>query len=496
MNYQGKKVLVLGLGESGLAMALWLARCGAVPRVADTRAEPDRLPALRTAVPDAEFVSGPFNAALVEGIDFVAVSPGLAPNRELADIIPAAQEKNIPLWGEIELFAQALAALREQRGYAPKVIAITGTNGKTTVTSLTGLLCRRAGLATQVAGNISPAALDVLREALDRNALPQAWVLELSSFQLHTTYSLQADVATVLNVTQDHLDWHGDMDAYAADKARIFGANTIRLLNRDDARVMQMAAPMAANISFGSDEPDHPDCFGLVNDNGMQWLSTAIAAEEGEKRRRKKDSIEVPVILNRLMPTDALKIRGQHNAVNALAALALCRAIGLPLAPLLHGLREYQGEPHRVELIGTVGGIDYYDDSKGTNVGATVAALVGLGVNQSGKRLVLIAGGDGKGQDFSPLAEPIAKYVRAVVLIGKDAGAIRAAMADTGVEAVDCATLEAAVQKATELARSGDSVLLSPACASLDMFRNYAHRAEVFIGAVREIGLARGEVIA
>ncbi len=500
VNYQGKKVLVLGLGESGLAMALWLARCGAALRIADTRAEPDRLPALRSAVPDAEFVSGPFNAALVDGVDFVAVSPGLAPNRELAEIIPAAQEKAIPLWGEIELFAQALAALREQREYAPKVIAITGTNGKTTVTSLTGLLCRRAGLTTQVAGNISPAALDVLREALDKDELPQAWVLELSSFQLHTTYSLQADVATVLNVTQDHLDWHGDMDAYAADKARIFGVgstHTIRLLNRDDARVMQMAAPMATNISFGSDEPDQPDCFGLVDDNGMQWLSTAIGSEEGEKRRRsKKDSYEVPVILNRLMPTDALKIRGQHNAVNALAALALCRAIGLPLAPLLHGLREYQGEPHRVELIATLGGIDYYDDSKGTNVGATVAALIGLGVNLHGKRLVLIAGGDGKGQDFSPLAEPIAKYVRSVVLIGKDAGAIRAAIADTGVEAIDCATLEDAVHKATELAHSGDAVLLSPACASLDMFRNYAHRAEVFIDTVREIGLARGEVIA
>ncbi|MEC4719176.1 UDP-N-acetylmuramoyl-L-alanine--D-glutamate ligase [Noviherbaspirillum sp. CPCC 100848] len=499
MNYQGKKVLVLGLGESGLAMALWLARCGAALRVADTRAEPDRLPALREVVPDIEFASGPFNAALVEGVDFVAVSPGLAPNRELAHIIPAAQEKNIPLWGEIELFAQALAALREQRAYAPKVIAITGTNGKTTVTSLTGLLCRRAGLKTQVAGNISPAALDVLREALDKDELPQAWVLELSSFQLHTTTSLQADVATVLNVTQDHLDWHGDMDAYAADKARIFGAegaNTIRVLNRDDARVMQMAAPTGTNISFGSDEPDQAECFGLVDDNGMQWLSTAIAAEEGEKRRRRKDSVELPVIVNRLMPADALKIRGQHNAVNALAALALCRAIGLPLAPLLHGLREYRGEPHRVELIATVAGIDYVDDSKGTNVGATVAALVGLGVNQNSRRLVLIAGGDGKGQDFTPLAEPVAKYVRAVVLIGKDAAEIRAAIAGTGVEAIDCATLEEAVQKATELAREGDSVLLSPACASLDMFRNYAHRAEVFIDAVREIGLARGEVIA
>jgi UDP-N-acetylmuramoylalanine--D-glutamate ligase len=495
MNYQGKQVLVLGLGESGLAMALWLARCGATLHVADTRGEPARLPALREAVPGVEFIGGEFSAGLLEGIDFVAVSPGLAPGRELAAIVPAAQEKNIPLWGEIELFAQALAALRTERNYMPKVIAITGTNGKTTVTSLTGLLCQRAGLKTQVAGNISPAALDVLRAALDNDDLPQAWVLELSSFQLHTTHSLQADVATVLNITQDHLDWHGDMDAYAADKARIFGAHTIRLLNRDNARVMQMATPLATVISFGADEPEHPDCFGLVDDNGMQWLSVAIASEEGQTRRRKKDNIELPVMVNRLMPADALKIRGQHNAINALAALALCRAIGLPLAPLLHALREYRGEPHRVELVASIGGVDYYDDSKGTNVGATVAALNGLGLMQGG-RLVLIAGGDGKGQDFSPLAEPIAKHARAVLLIGRDAAVIRAAVEQTGVALIDCESLEAAVQKAAEIAQTGDAVLLSPACASLDMFRNYVHRAEVFIDAVRELGLSRGEVIA
>jgi UDP-N-acetylmuramoylalanine--D-glutamate ligase len=497
MDYQGKHVLVLGLGESGLAMAQWLARCGAVLRVADTRAEPERLSVLRAAIPEVEFIGRPFDTALLDGVDFVALSPGLAPTRELAEIAPAAQEKNIPLWGEIELFAQALAALRSEREYAPKVIAITGTNGKTTVTSLTGLLCRRAGLKTVIAGNISPAALDVLRVALDTGDLPQAWVLELSSFQLHATYSLQADVSTVLNVTQDHLDWHGDMAAYAADKARIFGAQTVRLLNRDDPLVMQMAAPLANNISFGADEPDRAECFGLVEENGMQWLSVAVASEDGEKRRRKKDNIELPVLINRLMPADALQIRGQHNAVNALSALALCRAIGLPLAPLLHGLREYRGEPHRVELIAKVSDVDYYDDSKGTNVGATVAALNGLGLSQGGaSRLVLIAGGDGKGQDFTPLAAPIAKYTRAVLLIGKDASAIRSAAIDAGVELIDCATLEAAVQKAAELAQAGDAVLLSPACASLDMFRNYAHRAEVFVDAVREIALSRGEVIA
>jgi UDP-N-acetylmuramoylalanine--D-glutamate ligase len=498
MDYTGKHALVLGLGESGLAMARWLARCGAAVRVADTRETPERLPELQAARPDVEFFGGAFEATLLDGIDFVAVSPGLAPTRELAVIVPAAAEKNIPLWSEIELFAQALAVLRTERNYTPKVIAITGTNGKTTVTSLTGLLCKRAGLSVQMAGNISPAALDVLRAALERDDLPQAWVLELSSFQLHDTYSLNADVATVLNLSQDHLDWHGDMESYAKDKERIFGPHTVRVLNRDDARVMQMASPLADVITFGTDQPAEPDCFGLVNENGMHWLSLAVGPEEEQKTtRRKKVAVEVEIFVNRLMPADALKIRGQHNAANALAALALCRAIGLPMARLLHGLREYQGEPHRVELVATIGGVAYYDDSKGTNVGATVAALNGLGAEQAGAgRLVLIAGGDGKGQDFSPLIDPVKKYVRAACLIGRDAPGIRAVLGPAGIELADCTTLEQAVQRAAELAQPGDTVLLSPACASLDMFRNYAHRAQVFIDAVRELGLSRGEVTA
>ncbi|HEX8785409.1 MAG TPA: UDP-N-acetylmuramoyl-L-alanine--D-glutamate ligase [Telluria sp.] len=498
MNYEGKTALVLGLGESGLAMAQWLARCGARVRVADTRAEPARLPALRESVPAAEFVAGAFGAALLDGVDFVAVSPGLAPERELADIAPAAAERNIPLWGEIELFAQALAALEAQQNYSPKVIAITGTNGKTTVTSLTGLLCRRAGLTTRVAGNISPAALDVLREVLDQNELPQAWVLELSSFQLHTTFSLNADAATVLNVTQDHLDWHGGMAAYAADKARIFGADTVRVLNRDDATVMGMASPNASTITFGTGEPDAPGSFGLVSERGVLWLANANPAEEPEKKRKKNEPPEpIEITLNRLMPADALHIRGLHNASNALAALALCRACGLPLAPLLHGLREYQGEPHRVELVASIDGIDYYDDSKGTNVGATVAALEGLGKSfgEADRQILLIAGGDGKGQDFNPLAGPCSRYVRAVLLIGRDAPAVRAAIEPSGVPCFDLDDLPSAVRRASGLARSGDVVLLSPACASLDMFNNYAHRAQVFVDAVREIALEKGQDI-
>jgi UDP-N-acetylmuramoylalanine--D-glutamate ligase len=498
MNYEGKTALVLGLGESGLAMAQWLARCGAQVRVADTRTEPQRLFALRQAVPTADFIGGALGGALLDGVDFVAVSPGLAPERELADIMPAAAALGIPVWGEIELFAQALADLKATRGYAPKVIAITGTNGKTTVTSLTGLLCRRAGFSTRVAGNISPAALDVLREVLDSDELPQAWVLELSSFQLHTTFSLNPDAATVLNVTQDHLDWHGSMAAYAFDKARIFGKDTVRVLNRDDATVMRMTNPDVQVTTFGTGEPDAPGSFGLVNERGVLWLANANPLEEPEKKRKKNEPEEpAELTINRLMPADALRIRGIHNASNALAALALCRACGLPLAPLLHGLRDYQGEPHRVELVAAIDEVEYYDDSKGTNVGATVAALEGLGKSfgESGRQILLIAGGDGKGQDFAPLAGPCSRYVKALLLIGRDAPSIKAAVEPSGVPCFDLSGLPEATRRAGGLAKPGDVVLLSPACASLDMFTNYAHRAQVFVDAVREIALEKGQEI-
>ncbi|MBR7791613.1 UDP-N-acetylmuramoyl-L-alanine--D-glutamate ligase [Undibacterium sp. FT147W] len=499
MNFSEKHVLVLGLGESGLAMARWLLRAGARLRVADTRSAPERLTALRALSDQIEFVAGEFSTDLLNDIDFVAVSPGLAPARELRDIIPAAATQNIPLWGEIELFAQALLSLKEERAYQPKVIAITGTNGKTTVTSLVGLLCERAGLTTRVAGNISPAVLDVLYEVIEQDALPQVWVLELSSFQLHTTFSLNADVATVLNITQDHLDWHGSMQAYCADKARIFGETTIQVLNRDDALVMSMLKPQAAVISFGVDAPEHIGDLGLLNEHGMGWLAVSVAAEDVPVvtgRRKKKEAEEIPGMITRLMPTDALQIRGQHNAANALAALALCRGIGLSFAPLLHGLREYKGEPHRVELINTVGGVDYIDDSKGTNVGATVAALKGLGQQIDGfdKRIILIAGGEGKGQDFSPLADVVGRYAKSVLLIGKAKDEIRQATSATRVETQEFETLELAVQAAADAAKEGDIVLLSPACASLDMFRNYAHRSEVFADAVREVALSRGEI--
>lgn len=494
MNYAGKHALVLGLGESGLAIAHWLADAGVRLRVADTRALPDRLTTLRENIPTAEFIAGEFTPALLVDINLIILSPGLSPINELASLLAAAQEKCIPVWGEIELFAQALSALKQERGYHPKIIAITGTNGKTTVTRLTGELCRAAGMSVKVAGNISPAALDVLRESIATDSLPAVWVLELSSFQLYSSYTLRADVATVLNISQDHLDWHGNMAEYAKAKERIFGSDTIRVLNRDDALVMKMNTSDAQSTTFGIDVPTEPGEFGMLEEHGMRWLIQAVSTEDdGEKKKRGKQKIASEVFINRLMPVDALKIRGLHNASNVLAALALCRAIGLPLATLLHAARQYRGEPHRVEMISTVRGVDYIDDSKGTNVGATLAAINGLG-SDARPNLILIAGGDGKGQDFAPLAKPVMRYVKAVMLIGKDGPTIRAALADTNVPLTDCWTLEQAVERAAEIAIEGDVVLLSPACASLDMFTNYAHRAQVFGDAVRELSLALGEI--
>lgn len=507
MNYTHKKALVLGLGESGLAAARWLAHCGAVLRVADTRQAPERLHQLNEFVPDGEFISGQFTPALLDGIDFIVASPGLSELNELAEIMPAARERQIPVWSEIELFAQALQHLHETQGYQPKVIAITGTNGKTTVTSLVGLLVERAGKSVCVAGNISPAVLDVLRTVLDKNALPEVWVLELSSFQLHNTYSLNADAATVLNLTPDHLDWHGTMDAYASDKAKIFSDRTVQVLNRDDDAVMKMKKSSTGWVSFGQSNPTLPGEFGLLSEHGMKWLCTCQSNEDVEQRRPRglrrgpsgvsqktvERQEETEVQITRLMPADALKIRGNHNALNALGALALCRAINLPMAPMLHGLREYQGEPHRVELIANINQVDYYDDSKGTNVYATVAAINGLAKPNS--TIWLIAGGLGKGQDFAPLRNAIAQSVSTVFLIGQATDAIAAALEGSGTELIRCTSLEQAVSAAADQARPGDIVLLSPACSSLDMFKNYAHRGQIFADAVKEVGFHRGEVV-
>ena len=495
---RGQRVLVLGLGASGLAMARWCTRCGAQVTVADTRAAPPQLATLRAELPQARFIGGAFDAALVhdQALDAIYRSPGLAP-AALAPVLEAARACQVSLGGELDLYSQALRTLRAQHGYAPAVLAVTGTNGKTTVTSLTSQLVQHAGRSVAVAGNIGPTLLDTLAARIAAQDLPEVWVLELSSFQLDGVQGFEPTAAVVLNLTQDHLDWHGGMAAYGAAKARIFGQTGLMVLNREDPAVMQMLPEpvrvklqkpqLRAHVTFGADLPQRPGDFGMETVNGMAWLVRAHQADETAKRSKLH---EEPLHLQRLMPADALRIRGRHNACNALAALALAQAAGCALGAMLYGLREYRGEPHRVESIGMVGGVEYFDDSKGTNVGATVAALAGLGPD---RRLVLILGGDGKGQDFTPLASPMARYARAAVLIGRDAPYIAAALADAGVPLLQAASMEDAVQQAAGQAQPGDAVLMSPACASLDMFRDYAHRAQVFVEAVRALAQAQGQ---
>ena len=693
-------VLILGLGASGLAMARWCAGQGARVRVWDSRPNPPQATALAAEVEGSTFFSGDLAADALEGIDRVYKSPGLSPaDARLAPLMQAARAANVPVRGELDLFSQALAKLKADRGYVPKILAITGTNGKTTTTSLTGQLVERAGRSVAVAGNIGPTMLDTLaaaiaaqavadveaaeeaaaqalidaeeaaakaaqdaieqevaRVAADNKAkldaelaaadeakaaaaaaaaqvkadaaaakaaraeakaakaaakadpdavlempveaeapaedaldaelvetedadelrelaavdgsdvpaqladdvdeahadevladetadaqeaaarlpdddapsivlippppadpvfsqLPQVWVLELSSFQLDEVQDFNPAAATVLNVTQDHLDWHGTLAAYAAAKARIFGTDampdTVMVINRDDAAVEAMIPPPVTVkptqrgqrarlvsrrvVRFGLDAPREPGDFGLVDEGGMAWLVRAMETDPTIKR--KAGDVD-DIVIQRLMPADALRIRGRHNASNALAALALASSVGIPLAPMLHGLREYRGEPHRVEPIGMIGNVEFFDDSKGTNVGATVAALDGLGQDRAPARLVVILGGDGKGQDFTPLAEPLRRHARAAATIGKDAQPLEAVLQSVGVRFQRHATLEEATRWAHQQAEPTDAVLLSPACASLDMFRDYKHRADVFCATVREIADDAGEVLA
>ena len=510
------RFLIMGLGESGVAMAKWCLRNGAVVRFVDTREQSkfsDQqnawLDELRTAgLKDIQF--GPFSDDLLTNIEVIGISPGLSPQQEPTEsFLVKARKARIDVWGEIEFFARAIAALSRmaqasESTYASKVLAVTGTNGKTTTTALTGQLCERAGKKVAVAGNISPAALEKLMSCLNEadqiEDMPDIWVLELSSFQLVYTHTLNATAATVLNITQDHLDWHGDMQVYAEAKARIFGADSVCILNRDDSLVMDLLSEAQklekTIVTFGSNTPDEQGAFGIEHDlraGGIDWLVWAEVDEEVDPKpkRRRKSAVMAeaePLRLKRLIPADALRIRGRHNALNALAALALAKAANLPMNALLHGLRDYHGEPHRVQSIAIVNDVEYVDDSKGTNVGATVAALNGLGSNESGKRIWLIAGGEGKGQDFSPLREPALRFVKGVFLIGKDAVTIGETLG-ADIPCTMSGNLEAAVKAAAQQAQTGDIVLLSPACASLDQFKDYVARAQAFASEVEELGM-------
>jgi UDP-N-acetylmuramoylalanine--D-glutamate ligase len=454
-NLANKKVLVLGLGETGLSLVRWMLVHKAQVRVADSRNAPPSLASVQANFPQVEVRCGIFRSELLEGIELVAISPGIP----MADpLVQKALARGIPVVGDIELFAQSLPKENQ-----PKVIAITGANGKTTVTSMVGAMCRAAGLDTEVAGNISPAVLDVVIQRKGKQ--PDVWVLELSSFQLETTYCLNAQAATVLNISEDHLDRYADMAGYIAAKARIFrcdGRGNVQVLNRDDPESMAMGLRERLIQSFGLETPPlSKHDLGIERDADGIWLL------EGSRR---------------LMNAVELQVEGLHNIANALAAISLCRAVGLPMPPLLNALRAFKGLPHRVEKVAEINGVTYYDDSKGTNVGATVAALNGLG-----RTAVVILGGDGKGQDFSPLQKVVTQHARVAVLLGRDAAKIADALKETGVPLLMARDMRDAVRISAAEALEGDAVLMSPACASFDMFKNYAHRAEVFIAAVKEL---------
>ena len=420
--------LIVGLGETGVAAALWCAQHGVALRVLDTRVSPGGLAALREGLKGAQvdyrLGEDKFNEAALEQVGTIVLSPGLSPLQEpVKSLLALAADHGIEVIGEIELFARALADMATQ-GYSPRLLAITGTNGKTTVTAMVRQLVQASGMSVKAAGNISPAALAALRQAIADGDLPDVWVLELSSFQLEGIRSLAPDAAAVLNVTQDHLDWHGSMQAYTAAKARLVQMARVAIVNRDDPLVAGMVAEIKGLgvRSFGKDEPRCQGDLGLENSNGMQWLAAAEADDfdfpvaTGKRKKAIAEPLRSAGHVARLMPVDALRVRGQHNALNALAALALVRCLGAGWAGMLHALRDYGGEPHRAEFVRSIGGVDFINDSKGTNVGATVAALEGMG-----QRVVLIAGGVGKGQDFSPLNKVVAQHARAVVLIGQDA---------------------------------------------------------------------------
>jgi len=459
LDLKDRKVLVLGLGDTGMSMTRWLARHGAQVSVADSREAPPHARELAHGLPQVPLACGAFKRASFEGIDLIAISPGV--DRRESEVALAIKN-GMPVVGDVELFVQGLREV----GDSPKLIAITGSNGKSTVTEMAGAMCRHAKLNTVVAGNIGLPVLDALGEIESGKPVPDMVVLELSSFQLESTSTLDADAAAMLNLSEDHLDRYDIMDDYAAAKARIFAGHGVQVLNRDDGVSLGMARAGRSVATFGLNAPTRDTEWGIRDIAGKKLL-----ARGGTQ----------------LMEIDELPVAGLHNAANALAAAALCHALSISDASITEALRGFKGLPHRVEKINEINNIVFYDDSKGTNVGATVAALTGLP-----GPVVLIAGGDGKGQDFSPLASAVASRARAVVLIGRDAPLIARALKSVRVPLLNAGDMDEAVRIAYRAARAGDAVLLSPACASYDMFRSYVHRAQVFAECVRKLSVEEG----
>ena len=474
--------LVIGLGASGEACTKFLLKRHWAVVATDTRNEPPALVRLKDC-DQFRFLPLEQASSALDDVALVVISPGISPEHSaVTPLVQAARSRGLEVVGEIELFARELTQLKAERGYSPIVIGITGTNGKTTTTVLTTKMAAAGGKHAVAAGNIGPNAVTELDRYLQENHLPDVWVLELSSFQLQTTSSLAPNAAALLNITQDHIDWHGSFENYIAAKARVFAhPQTARILNREDETVMRFAEADKRIYTFGGDEPEAVNSWGVVSFEAMQWL----AFNEDDSIALSKRKVLEGHIVQRLMPREALKIRGRHNVLNALAALALIHAAGLPIAPALKALAQYTGEAHRVQYVLTVDGVDYIDDSKGTNVGATEAALAGIG--SQNKKLVVILGGDGKGQDFSPIAKALSKYARGVVLIGRDAPLIEKALAQASYPIEHAKTLPEAVSRCHAMAQKGDVVLLSPACASWDMFRDYAERSAIFIESARAL---------
>ena len=445
---QPSAAVIVGLGVTGLSCARYLLGLGWRISVTDSREDPPGRAELLELNPDVSVRFGGLDTTLLEGASCVLASPGVP----LSDpLFVEARRRGITIAGDIEMFAAAADA---------PVVGITGTNGKSIVTTLLARMAERAGLRVRAGGNLGEPALDLLRAAQADSRPTELYVLELSSYQLETTSSLELRAATVLNVTPDHMDRYGSITEYAAAKARIFAHCDTAVINLDDPLVAAMPQQAERVVGFSLRDAPGADYTVGVHEAGKPWLF-----RRGEP----------------LIAMESMRLKGLHNAANALAALALGEAIGLPLAAMLEELVSFPGLAHRSQWVAEVRGVSYVDDSKGTNVGATLAAVAGFA-----GPLIVIAGGDGKSQDFAPLREAFRGKVRCVVLIGRDAPAIEQAL-DNVCPIQRSTTLPEAVRAAAQAARPGDTVLLSPACASLDMFRNYAHRGEVFSRAVQEL---------
>lgn len=437
--------IVVGLGKSGMSVVRFLAQQGVSFAVADTRENPPELATLSRDYPQVEVRCGELDVDFLCRADELYVSPGLA---LATPALQAAAARGVKLSGDIDLFARNAKA---------PIVAISGSNAKSTVTTLVGEMAAAAGKRVAVGGNLGTPALDLLNDDIE------LYVMELSSFQLETTNQLGAEVATVLNVSEDHMDRYSGLPAYHLAKHRIFRGAKQVVVNRQDALTRPLMSEGLPCWTFGLSAPDFK-AFGLREENGEKYLAFEF---------------------QNLMPVRELKVRGAHNQANALAALALGHAVGLPFDAMLSSLRNFTGLEHRCQWVRELDGVSYYNDSKATNVGAALAAIDGLGADMDGK-LVLIAGGDGKGADFSGLRDSVAKHCRAVVLMGRDADLIAAAVGD-GVPLVRADSLDHAILQSRELAQSGDAVLLSPACASFDMFKNYEERGQLFARAVEAL---------